>query len=123
MGAIAAVFATASLAGGTLSLHLRYEMVCGQPGRGPVVVRLPAAFGLSRLRVRVRGDARPFTLHGPTITISLRRPPRITCMSITEGDLPITISGVRAAAGTYAIDGTVNGHAFTAALRARPTGR
>jgi hypothetical protein len=117
MGAIAAVLATASLAGGTLSLKLRYEMVCGQPGRGPVVVHLPTAFRLSRPQVRARGEARPFTVAGKTVTISLWKPPRITCMSITEGVLPIRIGAIGAPAGTYAVRGTVNGSPFTAALR------
>jgi hypothetical protein len=119
MGAIAAVLATAGLAGGTLSLNLRYEMVCGQPGRGPVVVHLPAAFRLSKLQVRVRRESRPFTVVGDTVTIGLRKPPQITCMSITEGVLPVTIAGVRAPAGTYVVRGAVNAHAFAATLRVR----
>ncbi len=119
MGAIAAVLATASLAGGTLSLKLRYAMVCGQPGRGPVVVHLPSAFRLSKLRVRIRGEARPFTVAGTTVTIGLRKPPQITCMSITEGVLPVAIGGVRAPRGTYAVRGAVNAHTFTADLRVR----
>jgi hypothetical protein len=119
MGTIAAVLATASLSGGMLSLHLRYAMVCGQPGRGPVVVKLPAAFRLSKLHVRVRREARPFTVAGRTVTIGLRKPPQITCLSITEGVLPITIAGVRAPAGTYAVRGAVNAHPFTAELRVR----
>ena len=117
MSVIAAVVATASLAGNTLSLHLRYEMVCGQPGRGPVVIHLPAAFRLSNLHVRVRGEARPFTVAGRAVTISLPKPPQITCMSVTEGVLPLRISAIRAPAGAYVIRGSVNAHAFTAALR------
>jgi hypothetical protein len=117
MGTIAAVFATASLAGGTLSLNLHYEMVCGQPGRGPVVVRLPPGFRLSRLQVSARGEARPFTLAGRTVTIGLAKPPQITCMSITEGTLPIRIAGVHAPAGTYVIRAAVNANTFTAPLR------
>ena len=119
MGAIAAVLATASLAGGTLSLKLRYEMVCGQPGRGPVVVHLPAAFRLSKLQVRIRGEARPFTVAGKTVRIRLRKPPEITCMSISEGVLPVTVGGIRAPAGTYAVRGAVNALSFTAGLRVR----
>jgi hypothetical protein len=40
-------------------------------------------------------------------------------MSITEGVLPVTIAGVRAPAGTYAVRGVVNAHAFAATLRVR----
>jgi hypothetical protein len=119
MGAIAALFATASLAGGTLSVQLHYEMACGQPGRGPVVVRLPAAFRLANPRVRVRGEARPFTVAGTTVTIALPKPPQVTCMSITAGVLPVGIAGVRAPAGTYTVRAAVNAHTFTARLRVR----
>lgn len=119
MSAIAAVLATASLAGGTLSLKLHYQMVCGQPGRGPVVVHLPTAFRLSKLHVRIRGEARPFTVAGTTVTIGLRKPPEVTCMSIAEGVLPVTVTGIRAPKGTYALRGAVNTHAFAATLRVR----
>lgn len=119
MGAIAAVFATASLAGGTLSLRLHYPMVCGQPGRGPLVVDLPAAFRmLSSLRVLVRGAPRPASLRSHTVTVALPKPPQVTCMSIAEGTLPIAISTVRASpAATYVIRARVGGHAFAARLR------
>lgn len=120
MGAIAAVFATASLAGGTLSLRLHYPMVCGQPGRGPLVVSLPAAFRVAaHRRVRVRGAVRPAALTGDTVTITLPKPPQVTCMSIAEGMLPVTIATVRAPAGRYVIRVRVNTHAFAAALRVR----
>lgn len=112
-------YATASFAAGTVSLKLHYEMVCGQPGRGPVVVRLPAAFRLGKLEVRVRGEPRPITVAGRTVTIGLRKPPEVTCMSITEGVLPIAIAGVRAPAGTYTLRAAANAHVFTAPLRVR----
>ena len=117
MGAFAALFATASLAGGTLSLKLHYAMVCGQPGRGPVVVHLPSAFRLSNPQVRARGAARPFTVAGTTVTIALPQPPQITCMSITAGILPITVAGIHAPPGTYTVRAAVNAHAFAAALQ------
>jgi len=124
MGAIAAVFATASLAGGTLGLELHYPMVCGQPGRGPVVVDLPAAVRVApRLRVRVRGVVRPASMQGHRITIELAKPPQVTCMSITEGALRIAIATVHAPAGTYVVRARVNTHAFAASLRARSATR
>jgi hypothetical protein len=118
MGAIFAVFATASLAGGTLSLRLHYPMVCGQPGGGPLVVTLPAAFRVAaRPRIRVRGAVRPAALHGTTLIIQLPKPPQITCMSVTEGTLPVTVPTVRAPAGSYVVRVRVNTHAFAARLR------
>jgi hypothetical protein len=119
MGAIAAVFATASLAGGTLSLRLHYPMVCGQPGRGPLVVNLPAAFRVAPSpRVRVGGALRPASLRDRTVTVTLPKPPQVTCMSIAEGTLPIAISTVRAPAATYAVRARVGGRSFVARLRA-----
>lgn len=119
MGAIAAVFATASLAGGTLSLRLHYPMVCGLPGRGPLVVTLPAALRVAslRVRVRVRGKVRPASLRGRMVTIRLPKPPQVTCMSIAEGTLAITIATVRAPAGAYVVRARVDTHAFAAPLR------
>jgi len=119
MGAIAAVFATASLAGGTLSLRLHYPMVCGQPGRGPLVVSLPAAFRVASVRVRVRGAVQPASLHGRTVTIELPKPPQVTCMSIAEGTLPITIATLRAPAGSYVVRARIDTHAFAASLHVR----
>jgi hypothetical protein len=120
MGAIAAVFATASLAGGTLSVRLHYPMVCGQPGRGPLVVSLPAAFRVAaHPRVRVRGAVRPDALHGNVVTIQLPKPPQVTCMSIAEGTLPVTIATVRAPAGTYVVRARIATRAFAARLRVR----
>jgi hypothetical protein len=116
MGAIAAVVATASLAGGTLSLRLHYPMVCGLPGRGPLVVSLPAAFRVASVRVRVRGAVRPATLRGRTVTIELPKPPQVTCMSITEGILGVTIATVHTTAGTYVVRARIDTHSFTSLL-------
>jgi hypothetical protein len=109
-------YATASFAAGTVSLRLHYEMVCGQPGRGPVVVRLPAAFRLGKLAVRVRGEPRPATVAGRTVTISLWKPPQVTCMSITEGILGVTIATVHTTAGTYVVRARIDTHSFTSLL-------
>jgi hypothetical protein len=40
-------------------------------------------------------------------------------MSIAEGALPVTVTGIRAPKGTYALRGAVNTHAFAATLRVR----
>jgi hypothetical protein len=110
--------ATAAYVPGTLSLTLRYEMVCGQAGRGPLVVDLPGAFRVaSRPRVEIRGAVRPASVSGSTVTILLPKPPHVTCMSITEGTLRIAIAGVRAPPGTYVVHARVNAHAFAASVR------
>ena len=112
--------ASATYAAGTLSLALHYEMVCGQPGRGPVVVDLPGAFRVaSRPRVDVRGALRPASSSAGTVTILLPKPPFVTCMSITEGALRITIAGVRAPVGTYTVRASIGTHDFAAPIRVR----
>jgi hypothetical protein len=111
--------ATASYGAGTLALSLRYEMTCGQPGPGPVVVRLPPTFTISRLRVRVDGARRATRQAGTRLTISLPKPPEVTCMSITRGTLRVAVASVRAPAGSYVVRVRVNTHAFAASLRVR----
>src|SRR5437879_9620884 len=65
-----------------LTLNLRYEMTCGQPGMGPVVVVLPATMlvpsTIARSAVLVRGRPAP-SVHasGHVITIGLPRPPLV----------------------------------------------
>lgn len=110
---------TASAAHAALSLRLHYPMTCGQPGAGPLVVHLPAAFRVSDVRATVRGAARPAALAGSTVTIELPKPPQITCMSIAEGTLPVTIARVRAAAGTYVVRARIRNRTFTVRLRIR----
>ena len=110
-------WATASWSGGSLVLDLHYLMTCGEPGPGPVVVRLPAAFRITSLRVLVRGARRPAALNGTRLTIRLPKPPEVTCMSIVEGRLHVAISKVRAAGGTYAVRAAVGDHAFAPRVR------
>jgi hypothetical protein len=112
--------ATAAYVPDTLSLTLQYEMVCGQPGRGPLIVDLPSAFRVvARPRVEVRGAVRPASASAGTVTVLLAKPPYVTCMSITQGTLRIAIAGVRAPAGTYVVRARVNTHSFAASVRVR----
>ena len=111
--------ATATYRAGTLALNLRYEMTCGQPGPGPVVVRLPSSFTISRPQARIDGARRTTQRSGMSLTISLPKPPKVTCMSITEGTLRVTVSSVRAPAGTYVVHARLETHAFTALLHVR----
>jgi hypothetical protein len=110
-------WATASAAGTTLSLRLHYEMICGQPGPGPLVVRLPAAARLRGLRVLVRGAEQAASATAAAVTIQLPRPPQVTCMSITEGVLPVELRGVRIPPGAYTLNAQVGSHRFTVPLR------
>lgn len=111
--------ATATYAHSTLRLTLRYEMTCGQPGPGPLVVRLPATFGARAVRTVVDGNVRSHTTAGPTLNVSLPEPPQITCMSIAMGSLNVRIAGLRAPAGTWTVGARIRTHAFAARLRIR----
>jgi hypothetical protein len=111
--------ATASASGTTLALKLHYPMTCAQPGPGPLVVQLPATFRVTGLRVLVRGVQRAAALSGSTLTIDLPKPPQLTCMSITEGTLAVSIAKVHAGAGSYAVLARIRSHTFTARLQIR----
>jgi hypothetical protein len=110
-------WATASQTGTTLSLRLHYPMTCGQPGRGPLVVTLPTAFRVTGLHVTVQGAQQTAALGVSTLTIDVPKPPQVTCMSITEGTLPVTIAHVHADAGSYTVHAKIRNHVFTARLR------
>ena len=111
--------ATASYAHAALALTLRYEMTCGEPGPGPLVVRLPARFRLVSSRVFVDGAERARAVNDSTVTVDLPKPPGITCMSIAEGTLKVRLTGVRAPAGTWTVRARIRTHAFAARLRIR----
>jgi hypothetical protein len=109
-----------------LTLKLRYEMTCGQPGVGPVVVVLPATMlapaTIARAAVLVRGRPAPsLTVKGHVITIGLPRPPLVICQSIGLGTLTVAFTraarlGNPMAPGAYTVRARVAGRTFTAAL-------
>jgi hypothetical protein len=109
-----------------LTLDLRYEMTCGQPGMGPVVVVLPATMlvpaAIARTAVLVRGRPAPSVyVKGHVITIGLPRPPLVICQSIGLGRLTVAFTraaqlGNPIAPGVYTVRARVGGRTFTAAL-------
>jgi hypothetical protein len=107
----------------TLTLKLHYEMTCGQPGAGPLVVQLPARMSvLHTLAVRIGAKrTTKVTVSGTNVTVQLTRPPGMTCMSIAPGTVTIELAGVRnpASAGTYFVRAHVRNHNFTAQLAVR----
>jgi hypothetical protein len=110
--------ATASYGGGALALSLSYEMTCGRPGPGPLVVRLPARFRLgASARTLVNGAPQLHVVNGPTLTIDLPKPPQITCMSIAEGTLHLRVAGVRAPRGLWLVRARIGNHAFAARVQ------
>ena len=100
-------------------LKLHYEMTCGQPGLGPVVIQLPARMDvLPTLAARVNAKRAKATVSGHKVAVSLPRPPAVTCMSIGMGTLTIDLASVRnpPAAGTYFVRARVQDHGFVAQL-------
>lgn len=105
--------ASAGYANHTLALTLHYEMVCGQPGPGPLTVQLPQGWRLHDVHVAGRRS----TTRGHTVTVAIPGPKGVTCMSITMGTLRVRISGVDAPAGSYVVKAGIRRYAFTARLR------
>lgn len=105
--------AAATYADGTLTLALRYEMTCGQPGPGPLTVELPDGFALAA----PHAIGRRSSVHGRTISVVVPGPRGVTCMSITEGTLRVRVAGLQAPAGSYLVRAQIRRHAFTARLR------
>jgi hypothetical protein len=96
-----------------LTLTMHYEMQCGKPGPGPVVVTLPAAehvpHAITRARVLVDAKApRAVSVSGHVVTIALVPPHGITCMEIGPGTVTVSFThaaglGNPAAAGSYRV--------------------
>ena len=115
--------ATAGARPAVLTLKIRYEMQCGWPGAGPLVVSLPKAQHVPHTLAprTVVVDGKPpasASLTGHVIVLGL--PPRhgITCMLIGPGTLTVVFTraaglGNPAAAGSYPIAVRIGAHAFT----------
>jgi hypothetical protein len=110
----------------TLTLKLHYEMVCGNPGRGPLVVTLPHAMRvparIPRAAVLLQGKLPPrVSVAGHVVTVGVPPPPAVTCLSITMGTLTTTFTraallGNPVRTGAYAVRARIGAHAFTARL-------
>jgi hypothetical protein len=111
-----------------VSLRLRYEMQCGWPGPGSLVIRFPAGMLLpARLpagAVLVNGKAA--TAAGPAgatrdVTVGLPRRPQIMCDAIGPGTLTVAFTraarlGNPKAAGSYVLRATHGGDRFSGRL-------
>jgi hypothetical protein len=100
----------------TLALKLRYDMQCGQPGPGSVIVQLPSRMHpMSSLVVRVNSTTITGTkVSGTTVTIPLPTHKGINCMVIGPGLVTLNLAGIRnpASAGTYVVRAHVRGMDF-----------
>jgi len=123
---VAAVPARAGARPVALTLKLHYEMVCGRPGKGPLVVTLPRGLRvprtIGRTAVVLQGKP-PASVHvaGRVVTVGVPVPTGISCYSITMGTLTTTFTraarlGAPTQAGTYPVLARIGEHTFTARL-------
>jgi hypothetical protein len=106
----------------TLTLKLGYEMQCGYPGPGPVVVTFPASWRvpakLGPTPALVNGKAAvSASLSGHTISVGLAPPPQIMCDLIGPGTLTVQFTrgdniGAPLKAGSSVVTATVKSQTF-----------
>lgn len=108
-----------------LRLTLRYEMRCGYPGAGRLLVTFPSAMHLpQRLAfgaVRLAGKPRAVKVEGHRVTVTV--PPHKGMLCDLMGPGALTLAFTRAAklansarAGSYVIKATHGGRFFAAGL-------
>lgn len=114
-----------------VKLRLGYEMQCGYPGPGPIVVVFPKREHVPKAiladAVLVDGKHPPAVgVSGRKVTVELPPPPQVMCDVIAEGH--VTIAFTKAArlgnpgrAGEYAIVARRGKTAFHATYRIRKT--
>jgi len=99
-----------------LTLRLGYEMQCGYPGPGPVVVQLPAAemvpARIARTAVLVNGKSAPgVQVTGRAVMVALPPRPQVMCDVIGPGTLTVVFTraaglGNPSRAGNYTVTAT-----------------
>ncbi len=112
-----------------LTLRLHYEMLCAQPGRGPVIVSFPRALrvpsAIPTETVLVDGKAAySVQVVGHVVVIGLAPIPAVICQSFVPGTLKIVFRrsarlGNPMRSGAYVVHARVGTHAFAATLRIR----
>jgi hypothetical protein len=109
-----------------LTLAMHYEMQCGYPGAGPLVVVLPNDMSLpTRLpsgSVLVNGNPLPATIAHARVTVSIPPHTGVMCDSIGPGTLRLTLTrqagfGNPARAGTYRLTAAHARRAFSTNLK------
>jgi hypothetical protein len=126
---IAASPATPAARPAALTLRLHYEMLCAQPGRGPVIVTFPGALRVPAVipaaTVLVDGKAAySLQVDAHVVTVGLAPIPRVICQSFVPGTLRIVFTrlarlGNPRRSGAYVVYARVGTHTFAAALRIR----
>jgi hypothetical protein len=108
-----------------LTLTLRYEMRCGYPGAGPLVVTFPSAFKLPKQfaagAVRSAGEPLTAKVEGRNVTVTIPRPKSTLCNVIGPGAFAVTFTRAAklvnpAHAGSYRLTAAHARHHLTARL-------
>lgn len=108
-----------------LTLTFRYEMQCGYPGAGPLVVTFPAALTLPKRfgahAVELAGKAVRAKRKGHRVTVTVPPPSGVLCGMIGPGSLTLVFTrkaklGNPARAGSYSFHATHLTRAFSAKL-------
>jgi hypothetical protein len=112
-----------------LTLTMRYQMQCGYPGEGPLVVTFPRAVKLPKRfpagTVRLGTKAIPAKRHRRNVTVTIPPPTSTLCGVIAPGSLVLTFTraaklGNPARAGAYRFEATHKGHDASATLTIKP---
>lgn len=120
---------TARAHGIRLTFTLRYEMHCGYPGRGPLVVTFPSALKLPQRFAAgtVKLAAKPIAarVQGRRVTVTVPPHKGVLCNLIGPGSVTLTFTRAAklanpARAGFYSFGATHAGHTFAARLRIKP---
>lgn len=114
----------------TVTLQLTYQMRCGHPGRGSLIVSFPAAERLpARIpaaAVSLDGHSAPaVSRHGKDVTIALPRPHGISCNIIAPGKVTVVFTtaarlGNPNNAGSYPLSARIRNLLLQTTLQIRP---
>ena len=114
-----------------LTVTLRFEMQCGYPGAGPLVVTFPSTLKLpQRLvagAVELSGKPTAATVKGRQVTVTIPPHKGLLCDLMGAGSLTLTFTHAAklanpARAGSYSFKASHGKRTFTAKLAVMPTG-
>jgi hypothetical protein len=112
-----------------VTVRLRFDMVCGQPGAGPIVIRfprqetMPTTIAPAAVLVNGKPAARA-GVSGPALTVVPSTPQGVQCNVITRGAVAIVLDraarlGNPVAAGRYTVAMKRGLKTFTAGFEIR----
>jgi hypothetical protein len=114
-----------------LTIALTYNMQCGYPGEGPIVVTFPRHMKLPKQfaggSVELSGKSIAAKIKGRKVTVTVRPHQGVLCGTIGPGLAKLTFThaakvGNPARAGSYRFAATHQKLAFTAMLAVKPVG-